>query len=289
MTCERVKPAQLRALLDDSVERRLARAARVFGGNAASSSNQRDPVLATARIRRDPFELEAFSRYPTLRAMDATPVERVAQLPLRGLAERVEAAAVRNRRGGYEVPRYLRPEERPGVNFIRTPSALIIEAEAESLVGGGLVTAVRVGRDLTLAVREGLWEDLGEDAGKNRLGVVALVAFGLGSLLFCRRFYANTSVERIGFRLGILGPKGRFLWKGQNPIHFIGDQPTATTTEDLWAERDITVADLESASTRSDINFGVLSELFDYFGWEMPRATYEQFVETARADIAGDL
>jgi len=161
----------------------------------------------------------------------------------------------------------------------------VIEAENEVIDSEERhLSAIRITRGCTVNVRESLWEDLRRPT-EQLLDITTMVSFVYASLTFGHRFFSRIGQTEFDYELGLLGPLGRTLWSdpGRWPLTWISDiNYRATSPADLWLRRRIAIAELAVPETRATIGFGLVEELFDFFGFGIPRQLYDSHLSEVR-------
>lgn len=270
--CERLGPDDLALLIDKSVERRGSALRRMF-----------TEPLGDASSPRSAFDREAFARYPTLRAADFKPSRAIDPVRLRDLERYITAHHVRQRGGTY-FPRYIDTPRDERMTVLRLEHELIVEVEAATFASDERVlSAIRLSRTVEGSVRESLWEDRhGSWHDKKVVGVLSMVGFTAAALLFASRIYTDLSVDQIDCAIGLSGPLGRELVVDSERRSPFFSPYRSTSAADLWVRRQVPMSVATETASRANVTFGICEELFDYFGYEMPRNIFDEILGELR-------
>jgi hypothetical protein len=200
----------------------------------------------------------------------------------------VERSRVRGG-GGYYFPRYIGRVGASDVVVLRHPDRLVLTAEREDLdKERHAVVVASLARAGVVQVRETLWEDIhGPDfpPGRKRVGIFAMIGFAMAGLLFAYRYYGSVTVKGFQLRIGLVAPEGRHLWMDSNRRYPLFEDYRATTNEDLIAQRDLDLSQVDTLEKRKDVAFSVTSELFDFFGFQLSRETFDEMVSNELAYV----
>lgn len=283
MDCRRARGPEMRSLID----RAVAATGEAIRLMLAPSPGLGSPEAAGAAR---PIEAPALQRYPALRAADLWPLPAPPPRRIRELETLLSNSAVLARWGDTLIPRYLnRLGGGEGV-LIRQPSGVIFEAE----VGEDdrrVLSVTEASRTLELRIRESLWEDASNSPGLRgqTVDIESLAAFTLGSLLFGSNLFGAAQIDRFGVSVGLLAPLGKRLWI--NPAHFVPFmQPyRATSVVDLWVTREVATEQVRSQEERQAVALDLVSELVEYFGFELLEGTWDPLVRQVRLDFGPDL
>lgn len=91
---------------------------------------------------------------------------------------------------------------------------------------------------------------------------------------FGHRFFRLVGHAEFDYELGLLRPLGRMLWGDPRRWTLSWGSHIkyrATSPADLWLRRRLSTAGVAAPESRADIGFGLVEELFDSFGFVIPR------------------
>ena len=279
--CEEAGPQQLREVIDIAVSRTGAAIRRMLTTTETTSASQR--AVATSLE-----DVAAAKKYTTLRAADLRAVSPLPRLTLRRLEQLLETSRVIGGGSTYFPRRISRIDDGLVTKAFRLPDRLIMESEGKGLEGTESLSVARFGRSGDVAVRESLWEDAIPQVGPNKIGTTALFGFANATLLFAKRFYEALSVTDLKVRVGIIGPLGRSLFSDSNRRSPFFNDYRATSDQDIWVERDLTVASLATFADRLERAKDICDELFEYFGWELSPPVVEALLNDLKGFVALD-
>jgi hypothetical protein len=274
--CEEASPADVDRILNRALEHRTASLRRIL-----QTTGPAEPPAALRRSS-EPAALMDESIKPdmTLRAADLYPLADVEPpLRIRELETLLERSRVRGG-GSMMFPRYIDRIDGGDLLVLRNPDRLVLKVDREAFSGDGRsVVVASLSRNGAVRVRETLWEDShGASVGRKKLGVFTTTGFALSALLFAHRYFGALGTPRFRVRIGLVGPAGRMLWRDSDRHFPFFEAYQATSTEDLFVERDLTVGEIDTLDKRKEIAFSITSELFDYFGWHIERPAFDGMV-----------
>jgi hypothetical protein len=156
------------------------------------------------------------------------------------------------------------PEFRSG-RVVRETGRVIAQAQ-EKQGDDEAVTTSEITDRMAVRVREAPWERSDPESGRTA-DVTSLVVFVMTATMFTHRLYGPLGVEACHYRVGLASPAGVRLALDRRGFRGFSNAYVATSRTDIWIDRQLNVRDLATAEERQTVTFGVLGELFDYFGW----------------------
>jgi hypothetical protein len=281
--CEEASPDDLDRMLNQALENRVGSFQRMAG---AVGEEARAPSAPAARSEgNDAFTHRALQPNMTLRAADFYPLEALRPtLRLSEIETLVEQSRVRGG-GGAFFPRYMDRLAPPYVLILRHPDRLVLSTEGDEDDGKRMAIVASMTRAGVVRVRETLWEDFHgpiAQQGGNRLGISTTSAFAMAALLFAYRYYGSAGIAKFRVRLGLVAPEGRMLFMDSDRRVPLLQAYRATTTEDLFIERELSLDDITTFAKRSDIAFSIVSELYEFFGFGLTRDLFDGLVAESR-------
>jgi hypothetical protein len=268
--CEESSPHEWRQIFERGLAKRGVSIAEIL-----RHDRSRDEAQTEIQAQHT-FTTPALGKFDSLRGVDIAPITPVQGLSLADLEDRFRRATVAHRGGHVFFPRRVDMLFQDPQSVERSPSGALyelIETEASTPVAA---SSAEVRRDGSISVRESLWEDR-RWPQQHRLDLVALIKFGYAALWFANRFHTPMGIDSTAWSLGLVQPLGRQLYRQDywqetvfEPLPYF-----ATTDDDLWVQRIIRPAELDTINARVAVLDDAMDELMQYFGF--PTSSIEYF------------